>query len=484
MKQLHRNIGFSGISQVLYTFMAFILVPFVARYLKSDGYGIYNLAAIIGFFFNLLSDMGVSTLLTVEVSKAPRSGTRLLASALGLKLLLMPAAFLVILLYLKISALDAVTVAAVLIFIISAFFTAFSSAFCAVFRGRQRMEFETIVTVLDKAISVSLGIFLLVSGFGIKTFLLSFVIAEAVKFFLCIHFLQKHLMRVRISFNLSRLKPLLIKAVPFGLSVFLAVFYNYTAILMLSSMADMRQVGLYSAGFKFLTLATFIPTVLATAFLPQLAENRRRPEELTRLFFNGLQLLLFFSLPMIPFVTFYAEPFIRLVFGSDFNESALFLKILVWGAFAQMSNIYLVSLYSAVGRQKVIVRFQTAALLVNLALNFILIRSLAALGASITTLITEWSILLPACVYAALNLLKGRTAFYEFFGYTAKILAAVAVMTFAALLMRFVHWNQFFSIIVTAGLYIAAAQLFGAVRLRQQAGVFRSSFIRKTTADE
>lgn len=473
MKQLYRNISFTGVSQLIYTVMAFILVPFIARYLKSDGYGLYNLATIIGFFFNLLSDMGVSTLLTVEVSKNKRYVAKLLAEALGLKLLLTLPAIVIILFYLKTSNVSSTGFWAILIFTISSLFASFSSSLYSVFRGYQRMEFETFITILDKFISVSLGIFFLVRGYGIHIFLFSFVIAEMVKFFVCLFVLQKYLTPVKIDFHLKRFQVLFAKSIPFGLSIFLSVCYNYTAILMLTSFTSLTEVGLYSAGFKFLSLATIIPTVLATAFLPQLSERRHRLNEFGQLFVEGIKYQLFFSIPMIPFVTLYADEFIKIIFGSDFSGSVLLLRVLVWAAFAQMTNIFFVSLYTALGKQKIIVYFQIVGLGMNLLVNYLWIRSHGSLGASIATVLTEWSILLMVVGYVILRLLKDAGLYFSILKYSGKIIAASSAMIMGSLLFKHFQVNVLLSIVGIIFVYISVAQATGAMNIGRMMQFFK-----------
>ncbi|MDZ7316696.1 MAG: flippase [candidate division KSB1 bacterium] len=463
MRQLYRNISFTGISQILYTAMAFLLVPFVARYLKSDGYGIYNLAGILGFFFNLFSDLGLSTFLTIEVSKNRNIAAKLFAAVLGTKIFLVLPAGLIVLSYLKLSNLEGTIVHAVLIFTFSAIFAGFSNAFFAVFRGFQKMEFETLATVIDKGISVALGIFLLVKGFGIHTFLLSFVAAEICKFILCLLLLHQKFFPISISLRYKQNKLFLARGLPFGLSVFLAVCYNYTAILLLSSLSSMSQVGLYSAGFKFLNLATILPTVLATAFLPQLAENIKDNQRSSLLFAEGLKFLLFFSIPMIPFVFHFSQFFITLIFGKDFTEAAVFLKILVWGAFAQMTNIYMVSLYSAAGKQKMIVYFQTAALAANLVMNFFLIRSFQALGASAATVITEWLIFLAALFYAFFYLLDYRLIYRQLAFYVLKIAVASCIMYGLGRLLYPHHLSALPAMAACALTFLVIVQITGAM---------------------
>ncbi|NLP11040.1 flippase [bacterium] len=405
MKQLYRNIGFVGVSQFLYTGLAFVLVPFVARYLHSEGYGLYNVATILGFYLGLMNDLGVSTLITREISKSKLIAARLVAEAMMLKSLLTIFASLIIYFYVRFSRMDGPATQAVFIFCIASIISSYANSMIAVFRGFQKMELEALATLIDKLTSVILGIFFLAQGYGIRTFLFSFVVSESIKTGVCYYLLRRTLRPFHFSFHVRRASIILKKSVPFGLTVFLAVCYNYLAVLLLHSLTTLEEVGFYTAGLKLLSLTAILPTVLATAFLPQLTQARAKPEALTKIFSSGLKYLLFFSIPLIPFISLYADTLIHILFGAGFEPSVPAMRILVWASFAQMANTYFVALYIAADEQKVIVKLQIVALCLSLPLNWLFIRSFGFLGASVITVITEWGILLSILIHSRRHVL-------------------------------------------------------------------------------
>ena len=181
MAQLHKNIGFAGIGQFFYTVLAFILIPFATRYLDSDGYGLYTLAATLGFFVSLLTDLGLSVLITREVSKNSRLARRIFSYAMGIKTALLPVALAFLFVYLFWGRFDSTGIQTIVIFTLSSVFGSYSQSIFAVFRGYEKIQYETVGVFVDKFLSVVIGIIVLVLGGDIRLFVSAFLFAAAVK---------------------------------------------------------------------------------------------------------------------------------------------------------------------------------------------------------------------------------------------------------------------------------------------------------------
>ncbi|MBN1997994.1 flippase [candidate division KSB1 bacterium] len=462
MAQIHKNISFAGIGQFLYTILAFILIPFATRYLDNDGYGLYTLAATLGFFITMAGDLGLSTLLTREISKNRRPASRLFFCANGIKTATTPIAVGVLLIYLKLGGFDAIGIQAILIFALSSIFSAFTQAIFAVFRGFEKIQYETLGVFIDKLLSVTLGILFLVLEFDIRVFISSFLIAAVVKFALALFYLTRKFIPFGVTFNLTRSRVLLRTAVPFGISVFLAMCYNYLDIIMLSVMTNLKEVGLYSVSYKLLSLTTIIPTVLTTAFLPQLSIHFRDSKTLSALFLKGCTFLFIFSFPMIPFVFLLPKEIILLISGPGWDGSDIALQILVFAAFAQMLNSFFVPLYAAVNLQNKIVRYQIIGLVVNIVLNSILIPIISFRGAAIATVATEWIILVFIFRWARQKILKKHIHLLDG-RFILKIAAATILMTGSILILQRIRITGITLFLLVAGIYLLGLQITGAI---------------------
>ncbi len=465
MAQLQKNIGFASIGHLIYTLLAFLLIPFATRYLGVINFGVYSLATTVGFFVNLLTDLGMSILLTREISKHRKIAKALFDSFMGIKSVLVLSTIGLLLLYLQVGDFTATAFHTILIYSVSSIISSYTQNIFSVFRGFERIEYESLGMSLDKFLSVILGILFLIAGFDIRIFISSFVIASLVKLFVITFILQKHFFKPGIQYSFSRNKVLMLTALPFGLSNLLALCYNYFDILMLSAMTNFRDVGWYNGSYKFLSLTTLVPIVLTAGLLPQLSVHHKNRKELTGLFLKGVTYLFMVSIPMVPVILLSADWIVNTVLGPELYGSIISLKILVFAAFAQMLNYLFVSLFAAVNQQKKILYFQIIGLVINLVLNLILIPVISYRGAAFATIVTEWIILIFIVVWASIHIFTSTKAWKVFVIKTVQLLFSTVIITLILWLLIKNQMATLLALFISAGIYVLCLQLFKVVDL-------------------
>ncbi len=459
--KLFKNISFSGLSQFFYTAMAFILVPIATRYLGKDGYGLYSLATTLGFFVVLLSDLGLHVLITREVAKLETIARALYNEMLSVKLVLSFGGLLLLLAYIALSDLSRTAQFVILVYGLSALMASFAQFSHGLFRGLQRMHFETLSVSVDKFVSVALGILLLLLGFGIKIFILSFLISGIIRLLFLYRVIITSFFRLCIRFHLRRALTFIGTSYPFGLSIFLSVCYNYADILMLSWMSSFNDIGLYAASYKLLTLIHIIPMVLATAFLPQLTIARANRLDISQLFAKSVSYLALFAIPLIPMVWILAKPIVFTVFGDQYVGSIVAIRILVFAAFFQMFNALFVPLYTALDMQRKLVRFQMFGLILNLVFNAILIPFYSYVGAAITTVLTESFILFALTLRARREIFHGLSPFRPFLGMFSKLLLATLILAAVAWGLKSIFFPLLFLILLS--LYLVLLHILNCI---------------------
>jgi O-antigen/teichoic acid export membrane protein len=255
---------------------------------------------------------------------------------------------------------------------------------------------------------------------------------------------------------------LLKTAFPFGISVFLAMCYNYIGIILLKIMTGYDEVALYSVSFRLLTFTTLIPTVLTTAFLPQLSIYHKHRVQLSELFIKGCQYLLIFTVPMLPFVILHAKTIIDLIAGPGFESAQRPLQLLVVAAFAQMYNNFFVPIYAAVNQQKKIVQFQLVGLGVNFLLNLLLIQSFSYNGAALATIGTEWTIFFLVFWWAHRHIIDINRD-----NMNIKLIVGIFFATVVMCLItegtQFLNFDRIFILLISMATYAICLQVFGSV---------------------
>ncbi len=116
---------------------------------------------------------------------------------------------------------------------------------------------------------------------------------------------------------------------------------------------------------------------------------QRGEEEFARLFRYAFQLMLYLSIPIALWATWFAEDIIAWIYTDRYAVAAPVLMVLVWagvGGFASHLSGYALVILN---RQKVGVYVGAAALCLNVILNLVLIRIWGIWGAAVATLVTE-----------------------------------------------------------------------------------------------
>ncbi len=427
-------------------------MPFAARFLGDADFGRYSLASTLMFFVFLANDLGLNTWLTREAARERESSGRLLARVLGIKLAAAPLAYGLLLAFLVLSGFDQVTRRAVEIFAVYGIASSLGQAFTAIFRAHERMHFETLVVVTEKALITGLGLFLLVRGFGVEEFSAVFPLAGFASATLAAGLLWARFFRPSVAFDTAAWPGTLRVSIAFGISVFLATVYNKIDVVMLSMMQSVAVVGWYSAAYKLLAFTNVVPNIAATVLFPRLSVYSKSDQNnLARLFGQAMVYLSALALPMIPGGIILAPQIIGTVFGAEYVQAIPALQILVVAAGILFLNIFLASLYGAANFQTKLVGIQTLGLALNVGLNWLLIPRFAHLGAAAATVATEGTIFVITLVLAVRRIARPSGV-----GEIWKVVVATTVMTVGLLSLQRVYWL----VLAAIGVLLYAATLW------------------------
>ncbi|MGB3192580.1 MAG: flippase [Limnoraphis sp.] len=195
-------------------------------------------------------------------------------------------------------------------------------------------------------------------------------------------------------------------AFPLLLQGVFAIVLNQTDILMIGTIISPESVGIYSAAAKTSVWVTFVlqavNTVAAPVFTTLYTQNDR----------SGLQSLvgtvahwIFWPslLLSIAIITF-AEPILGL-FGSEFVAARLPMTILIFGQLVNVGSGSVGYLMVMTGHQNQSAIIFGCSAITNIILNAITIPTLGILGAALSTAVTMamWNILLHVLVVRYLN---------------------------------------------------------------------------------
>ncbi len=346
--------------------------------------------------------------------------------------------------------------------------TALNSTFVGVFQNKLRMDKAVITDIVGRAATLAVTLWLISQGATLTAIFAGYILGTWLNFLLSM-VLGWQYVRVRPAFEFSVWRRIFIEAFPMGVVLILHVIYFRIDSVLLSLMKGFTDVGIYGAPYKIFEVLLTIPVMFLGNVFPMLSRlltdgSPRVPIMVQRSF----DALLTIALPLVVGGVLLAEPIIGLVAGPEFVEAAtlapvfgiaatpvLVLQILMVAVgLAFLSNLFNYVMIG-LGRQRELVGPYTLFVVVNLALNLLIIPRWSYLGTAASTVLTE----LVVVGYLG-SLALGATKVRLAVNLTWRIALATAVMAGALWL---VDANLWWELTLGIGVYSTAAWAFGVI---------------------
>lgn len=364
--------------------ISFVYFAIIARSLGAEDTGKYFFALSFTTIFVVFVDLGLTNVMVREGAKTRERIAEFVSGVLFLKIFLGLGSYLVMAIVLSILgyAVDVQTL--VYISGITMLSDSLQSTLYGTLRALGNIKYEAIGIVGSQFLTLVLGtlflyfklpVFFLIIAFLIPSFLNTIfaytILAVQYKLILKPHFSKE------IIFYIIPI------AIPFALAMIFGRVFAYSDSVILSKMAGDMAVGWYSVPYKIAYAFQFIPFALIAGLYPRMSEYFAHDQKrLGEVFNQGLRYLLIISVPMSVGIAVLSNGIIHTFFGTEYRASILPLQILMVGVVASFLNTLLGALLNATGRQKIQTTFVGIAMVLNIALNLILIPRFGVSGAA------------------------------------------------------------------------------------------------------
>ena len=171
----------------------------------------------------------------------------------------------------------------------------------------------------------------------------------------------------------------------------LSAAYSRLDLIILSFFRGDAEVGWYSAAYRIIDFAAFLPAALAGAALPALSALSSTGDRLPTadsIFGRLIEI----TIPGA-FLGMLLAPQLVSIFGSDFAPAAPALVILLGAGIFLFVHHVAGTMLIALGRERELTRIVAWATALNLALNLATVPFWGYLGAALATVVTEAAIL-------------------------------------------------------------------------------------------
>lgn len=392
-QSIAKNAVFQMTGKILSVVLGAAAFGFMARYLGKSGFGEYTTITTFSVFFSTMADMGFYFIAVREISKPGAEAERLFGNAFTLRLLatvvfvsLSPIVAMLFFHYSPMIQLGIVIAG------FSTFFVSINQILVAIFQKHLRTGRVAVAEVVGRVLFLAMIFFLIRWNMGIMAFLWALGISSLVNF-LILYVSSRKFLKFRPQFNWAVSKRILLESWPIGLVTIMNLFYYRFDAIQLSVMKPAEDVGIYGAAYKIIDILIALPAIFVGLVVPILSryytENREKFNEVFRQSFNVLFLV---SVPIAIGTQFVASWIIVLVGGPKFADSAPVLQILIIAVLGMFISTLATNTIVVINKQRSIIWTSLYAALSSIILNFILIPHLTYIGASLTTVITEFSI--------------------------------------------------------------------------------------------
>jgi O-antigen/teichoic acid export membrane protein len=363
---------------------------YVARYLGPGNFGALSYALSFTGLFSVFVLLGLPRILIRELVRTPEQTGRLLGTAGGLMALGGLAAL--GLLAATVPALDISPVERWMILIIGSGLV-FQAGNVLEFHFQAVMQTRQVATAqaLQLGVSALVRIALILA----RADLVWFAAAAALDNCLTACTLTIQYRRSRLTaqpwrFSTTTAVALLKNAWPLMLSTIAVTVYMKVDQVMLRSILGADAVGQYAAAVRISEGWYFIPVAITAAVFPAVLNARQAGNDaylakIQSLFNVMVWLAVAIALPM----TFLSGIVVTLLYGSAYLPAAPILTVHIWAAVFVFTNNALQQWYIAEGLEKLAAVRTGAGLILNIALNLLLIPAYGAIGAAWATLVSR-----------------------------------------------------------------------------------------------
>lgn len=389
-RKIAKNTSIYFLTNSLSLVIVFFTTMYTARYLGADGYGILSLALALSGIFALIADLGISTLTTREVAKNKSLTVKFVGNALVLKSVLAIIAIAITFLIANLGNYPPEAVITIYIISLSILVGVFPRIFSSIFQAYEKMEYPSM-NIIISAIFLFLGtLFLMWKGSGVIEFAFLNLGVSVIVLGYSLFVYSWKISVPKIEFDITFLKALTKRSLPFGLISLSDVIYTYLDSVMLSLLKPIEVLGWYSAAYKLLLVLVVIPDAINFAVFPVMAKYFNSSQDSLKFIYERyFKLMIIISIPLSFGTMFLADKIILLIFGPAYSNSAVILQILIWTIIFKFAGAPFYQLFQATNRELVITRISVICVIINLILNLLLIPKFSYIGASVATLLTE-----------------------------------------------------------------------------------------------
>lgn len=386
-----QNTSFLTSASILQKIISFAYFTLIARLIGVGNTGQYFFAITFTTIFTVVADFGLGPVLTREAARYPENSGKYINTIFWTKILFGIGAFFLVFFFINLLNYSAEIKHLVYLSGVTMFFDNLHSAFYSIFRARKNLIYESIGIVGSQLATLIIGTVALVLHWPLIWLIAAYTIPSCLNFiYSAVAARRVYALPYAFSWDQQIFKSFIALALPFALAGLIGRLYSYSDSLLMSKMLSPRELGWWSVPYKITFAFQFIPVALAASVYPEMSKLFLRDKFLIApLFAKSWRYLFLIVFPLSFGLMALANPVITKIYHPDYLPSVPVLKVLLVSLIFGYLALITGALLNATNNQKKQTALLGSSLILNVALNLILLPRLGILGAAIAALVSN-----------------------------------------------------------------------------------------------
>jgi O-antigen/teichoic acid export membrane protein len=393
-----KNISYQSAAQIIPRAMMFIFIFYLARLLGNAEYGKYEFATSLGYLVGMFFELGGNMILTKHVARKFYSS---IYYALKIRIASILITLIVFIGILLIFNLYAESRLYIIYASVGIAFSSMMNLYFAFFRGVQKMNYEAVVLIIQKALFIILALILIYSEKSGARVLFAFMVSMAAGFIIILSFFKKKAPeyinngeKYEVRFR-EYVKDVLSLAL---VEVFSNVYYRLNQV-MIEHFRGFAEVGVYGVAYKVVEVFINFPSILLIALFPAFAKLAVENLREFRIQFDKILITLISFGLLAGIGCWFLGKYFFILIGSDYDRSYIVLRYLVFPLIFLFPNFLITQGLIALNKNLTFAAILLSALILNVILSLILVPSMGANGSAISIGICEMVIFAAGYLY-------------------------------------------------------------------------------------
>ena len=360
----------------------------IARYLGPKDFGILSYSISVVFLFSCLSNLGLDNIVVRELVKNEEKHSVFLGTAFWLKVFGAILSITLIFLFSLLFPHDNNENILILVIALAHIFYSFK-VIDFFFQSKVLSRYSVYASLFSNVISIAVKIILILNQAPVLAFAYIFVF-DSLTLALGYYFWHSrnnysikewYFDKVIAVFLLKNSWPLILSA------LFISIYLKIDQV-MIKVMIDSESVGQYAAAVTLSEGWYFLPMIINMSIFPAIITSRKDPIIYQSRIQNLYKLMFFLAIIIAIPMTFYSEWIINLFFGDEYILAADVLRIHIWSGIFVFLGVSSTRWLLAENLQIYSMLNTAIGALINICLNYFLIKEYGIVGAAWSTLIS------------------------------------------------------------------------------------------------